>query len=86
MVDQRSVQSKELGYCVESGKVILRDGIKAVIGFEKLAVAIDTPAKNRIRMFGLRGKAKVEWRVKHHDEAELEYTIDVTHISDTIVP
>jgi hypothetical protein len=37
---------------VESGKLILRDYIKATVGFEKLAEAIDTPAKSLIRMFG----------------------------------
>jgi hypothetical protein len=40
---------------VESGKLILRDYIKATVGFEKLAEAIDTPAKSLIRMFGPRG-------------------------------
>ena len=37
---------------VETGKAILRDYIKATVGFEQLADAIDTPAKSLIRMFG----------------------------------
>jgi hypothetical protein len=65
---------------VETGKLILRDYIKATVGFEKLALATDTPAKSLIRMFGPRGnpqarnlfgvimylqkQAKVELRVK----------------------
>ena len=40
---------------VETGKAILRDYIKATIGFEKLGAATDTPAKSLIRMFGPRG-------------------------------
>jgi hypothetical protein len=37
------------------GKTILRDYIKATVGFEKLAEATDTPPKSLIRMFGPRG-------------------------------
>jgi hypothetical protein len=40
---------------VETGKAVLRDYIKATIGFEKLAEATDTPPKSLIRMFGPRG-------------------------------
>lgn len=40
---------------VETGKSILRDYIKATIGFEKLGSAIETPPKSLIRMFGPRG-------------------------------
>ena len=40
---------------VETGKAILRDYIKATVGFEKLGAAIDTPAKSLIRMFGPTG-------------------------------
>jgi len=40
---------------VETGKAILRDYIKATVGFEKLGEAIDTPAKSLIRMFSPRG-------------------------------
>ena len=40
---------------VETGKAILRDYIKATVGFEKLGEAIDMPAKSLIRMLGPRG-------------------------------
>jgi DNA-binding phage protein len=40
---------------VETGKTILRDYIKATIGFEKLSEATQMPAKSLIRMFGPRG-------------------------------
>ncbi len=40
---------------VDAGKSILRDYIKATVGFEKLAEATDIPAKSLIRMFGGRG-------------------------------
>ncbi|MBC7638047.1 MAG: transcriptional regulator [Acetobacteraceae bacterium] len=40
---------------VDTGKAILRDYIKATVGFEKLGEATDTPPKSLIRMFGLRG-------------------------------
>ena len=40
---------------VETGKTILRDYIKATVGFERLGAATDTPPKSLIRMFGPRG-------------------------------
>lgn len=40
---------------LDNGKAILRDYIKATVGFEKLGEATDTPAKSLIRMFGPRG-------------------------------
>ena len=40
---------------VDTGKAILRDYIKATVGFERLGEATDTPAKSLIRMFGPRG-------------------------------
>lgn len=40
---------------IDAGKAILRDYIKATVGFEKLGEATDTPAKSLIRMFGPRG-------------------------------
>ena len=40
---------------VDTGKAILRDYIKATVGFEKLGEATATPAKSLIRMFGPRG-------------------------------
>ena len=40
---------------VDTGKAILRDYIKATMGFERLGEAVATPAKSLIRMFGPRG-------------------------------
>ena len=40
---------------IDTGKAILRDYIKATIGFEKLREATATPPKSLIRMFGPRG-------------------------------
>ena len=40
---------------VDAGKEILRDYIKATIGFEKLGEATGTQPKSLIRMFGPRG-------------------------------
>ena len=40
---------------IEAGKAILRNYIKATVGFEKLAEATDMPAKSLSRMFGPRG-------------------------------
>ena len=40
---------------IDTGKAILRDYIKATIGFEKLAEATGTPPKSLIRMFGPHG-------------------------------
>ena len=43
---------------VDTGKTILRDYIKATIGFEKLGEATGAPPKSLIRMFGPRGNPK----------------------------
>jgi DNA-binding phage protein len=40
---------------VDTGKAILRDYIKATVGFERLAEATGTPPKSLIRMLGPRG-------------------------------
>lgn len=40
---------------LDTGKTIMRDYIKATIGFEKLGEVTETPAKSLIRMFGPRG-------------------------------
>jgi hypothetical protein len=45
---------------VEAGKTILRDYIKATVGFEKLGVATGAPAKSLIRMFGPRGNPQAK--------------------------
>lgn len=44
-----------LGGEVEVGKSILRDYIKATVGFERLGEATGTQPKSLIRMFGPRG-------------------------------
>ena len=40
---------------VDAGKAILRDYIKATVGFEKLSEATGTPPKSLVRMLGPRG-------------------------------
>lgn len=40
---------------VDAGRAILRDYIKATMGFEKLGEATDTPPNSLIRLFGPRG-------------------------------
>jgi len=40
---------------VDTGKTILRDYIKATVGFEALGKATGAPPKSLIRMFGPRG-------------------------------
>ena len=40
---------------LETGKTILRNYIKATVGFEKLGAATGAPSKSLIRMFGPRG-------------------------------
>lgn len=44
-----------LGGDVDTGKTILRDYIKATVGFEKLGAATGTSAKSLMRMFGPKG-------------------------------
>jgi DNA-binding phage protein len=45
---------------VESGKIMLRDYIKATVGFEKLGLATGAPPKSLIRMFGPRGNPQAK--------------------------
>ena len=45
---------------VETGKAILRDYIKATVGFEKLGEATGTQPKSLIRMFGPRGNPQAK--------------------------
>ena len=45
---------------IETGKTILRDYIKATIGFEKLGEATGTQPKSLIRMFGPRGNPQAQ--------------------------
>src|ERR1700749_3572596 len=49
-----------LGGDVDAGRAILRDYIKATVGFEKLGEAIDTSPKSLIRMFGPRGNPQAK--------------------------
>jgi DNA-binding phage protein len=51
---RESVETMLMGD-VETGKAVLRDYIKATIGFTALSEAIGTPSKSLIRMFGLKG-------------------------------
>jgi hypothetical protein len=45
---------------VETGKIILRDYIKATVGFEKLGAATGAPPKSLISMFGPRGNPQAK--------------------------
>src|SRR6201996_8642575 len=45
---------------LEAGKTIMRDYIKATVGFEKLGAATATPPKSLIRMFGPRGNPQAK--------------------------
>jgi DNA-binding phage protein len=45
---------------IDTGKAILRDYIKATVGFEKLGEATGTQAKSLIRMFGPRGNPQAK--------------------------
>ena len=45
---------------MDTGKTILRDYIKATVGFEKLGAATGAPPKSLIRMFGPRGNPQAK--------------------------
>jgi hypothetical protein len=45
---------------VETSKIILRDYIKATVGFEKLGAATGAPPKSLICMFGPRGNPQAK--------------------------
>ena len=45
---------------VETGKAVLRDYIKATVGFEPLGKAIGAQPKSLIRMFGPRGNPQAK--------------------------
>jgi DNA-binding phage protein len=45
---------------METGKTILRDYIKATVGFEELGEATGAPPKSLIRMFGPRGNPQAK--------------------------
>ena len=45
---------------VDTWKAVLRDYIKATVGFEKLGAATGAPPKSLIRMFGPRGNPQAK--------------------------
>ena len=45
---------------VETGKAVLRDYIKATVGFTALSEGTGTPAKSLIRMFGPKGNPNAQ--------------------------
>jgi DNA-binding phage protein len=45
---------------LDTGKAIMRDYIKATVGFEKLGAATGAPPKSLIRMFGPRGNPQAK--------------------------
>jgi len=45
---------------LDTGKTIMRDYIKATVGFEKLGAATGAPPKSLIRMFGPRGNPQAK--------------------------
>ena len=45
---------------IDTGKTILRDYIKATVGFEKLGADTEMPPKSLIRMFGPRGNPQAK--------------------------
>lgn len=45
---------------LDSGKTILRDYIKATVGFQELGAATGAPPKSLIRMFGPRGNPQAK--------------------------
>jgi hypothetical protein len=45
---------------LDTGKTIMRDYIKATVGFEKLGEATGAPPKSLIRMFGPRGNPQAK--------------------------
>jgi len=71
---------------VETGKAILRDYIKATIGFEKLGAETDTPAKSLIRMFGPRGnpQARNLFGVIGHLQKRAGVELHVTRYTRTL--
>ncbi len=51
---RESVETMQSGD-METSKAVLRDYIKATIGFTALAESVGTPSKSLIRMFGPKG-------------------------------
>jgi DNA-binding phage protein len=73
-----------LGGDVETGKSILRDYIKATVGFEKLGAETGSSAKSLIRMFGSRGnpQARNLFTVLGYLQKQAGLTLHVTAHSE----
>jgi DNA-binding phage protein len=69
---------------VEAGKAILRDCIKATVGFEQLGAETDTSPKSLIRMFGPSGnpQARKLFAVISHLQRHAGLTLHVTVRAD----
>jgi DNA-binding phage protein len=69
-----------LGGDVDTGKSILRDYIKATVGFEKLGAETGSSAKSLMRMFGPRGnpQARNLFAVLGHLQKHAKLTLHVT--------
>lgn len=65
---------------VDTGKAILRDYIKATIGFERLGAETGSPPKSLIRMFGPAGnpQARNLFAVVAHLQRQARVTLHVT--------
>ena len=76
---QEGIESM-LGGDVDTGKAILRDYIKATVGFEKLGTATGSSAKSLIRMFGPRGnpQARNLFAILGHLQKQAGLTLHVT--------
>ncbi len=69
-----------LGGDVDTGKAILRDYIKATVGFEQLGAETGSSPKSLIRMFGPTGnpQARNLFNVISHLQREASLTLHVT--------
>lgn len=65
---------------VDAGKAILRDYIKATIGFERLGADTGSPPKSLIRMFGPAGnpQARNLFAIVAHLQRQAQVTLHVT--------
>lgn len=65
---------------VDAGKAILRDYIKATIGFERLGAETETSPKSLIRMFGPGGnpQARNLFTIVAHLQRQARVTLHVT--------
>ena len=69
---------------VDVGKSVIRDYVKATIGFEELGAATDIQPKSLIRMFGPRGnpQAKNLFAVLQYLQQQAGMTLHVTQVSE----